>query len=519
MCPVRSNTPTMSTYTPQPGYNSYNAPSQQIIPPSVSASGTPPPPQAPPTTSCCETGIPVMTDPVSGQTVCSCQYDSAKVALQSYSRLSNAAALGSYPTYPSTDQNPYPSIGVDSSTLYSSLGSTYRLKNGTTPGDISAWGPGVPQPAAQYYANPYMDPSFAYRYNTGYDLTRRKNATRESTATLKAWLNEHKKNPYPTKGEKIMLAIITKMTLTQVSTWFANARRRLKKENKMTWEPKNRVDDEDALVSDDDSERGGKDLDGKLGVIDRNPDEHVIKDEWKDVNKMSPGDDGKPKIWSLADTAACKTPPPHGIPFQGNPAAGPPGWCVPPRSYPYPPYSGIFNTSDSRFPSAIVPPSAASLPPQSDGVPLPPFQEPLPTDTPPQTPPSLKPSSNPSQGNFNYSSSTSVASQQSGLLTVACESPAASSVCSYRPRSSGQQQPSGHDRHDYGAMYKGSTEKRRESQLMGIRTYPDANDDKQRLSGWRLAAFPDEIAKNSWSSLVLDHLDDMKRKKPVGCLY
>lgn len=71
---------------------------------------------------------------------------------------------------------------------------------------------------------------------------RRKNATRESTATLKAWLNEHKKNPYPTKGEKIMLAIITKMTLTQVSTWFANARRRLKKENKMTWEPKNKVD-------------------------------------------------------------------------------------------------------------------------------------------------------------------------------------------------------------------------------------------------------------------------------------
>ena len=45
---------------------------------------------------------------------------------------------------------------------------------------------------------------------------RRKNATRESTSTLKAWLYEHIKNPYPTKGEKIMLAIITKMTLTQV---------------------------------------------------------------------------------------------------------------------------------------------------------------------------------------------------------------------------------------------------------------------------------------------------------------
>ena len=67
---------------------------------------------------------------------------------------------------------------------------------------------------------------------------RRKNATRENTTTLKAWLYEHRKNPYPTKGEKIMLAIITKMTLTQVSTWFANARRRLKKENKMTWSPR-----------------------------------------------------------------------------------------------------------------------------------------------------------------------------------------------------------------------------------------------------------------------------------------
>uniref|UniRef100_A0A665UMW0 Homeobox domain-containing protein n=1 Tax=Echeneis naucrates TaxID=173247 RepID=A0A665UMW0_ECHNA len=77
------------------------------------------------------------------------------------------------------------------------------------------------------------------------DLAYRKNATRDATATLKAWLSDHRKNPYPTKGEKIMLAIITKMTLTQVSTWFANARRRLKKENKMTWMPRNRSEDEE----------------------------------------------------------------------------------------------------------------------------------------------------------------------------------------------------------------------------------------------------------------------------------
>ncbi|XP_051927895.1 iroquois-class homeodomain protein IRX-4b [Hippocampus zosterae] len=77
-----------------------------------------------------------------------------------------------------------------------------------------------------------------YGYSSAEGASRRKNATRETTGTLKAWLQEHQKNPYPTKGEKIMLAIITRMTLTQVSTWFANARRRLKKENKVTWSPR-----------------------------------------------------------------------------------------------------------------------------------------------------------------------------------------------------------------------------------------------------------------------------------------
>ena len=113
-------------------------------------------------------------------------------------------------------------------------------------------------------------PSFVSFSYGAMDLNgaRRKNATRESTSTLKAWLHEHIKNPYPTKGEKIMLAIITKMTLTQVSTWFANARRRLKKENKMTWSPKNRCDedDEDRMLDSDVEDKADDDdivLDGK----------------------------------------------------------------------------------------------------------------------------------------------------------------------------------------------------------------------------------------------------------------
>uniref|UniRef100_S4RBM7 Homeobox domain-containing protein n=1 Tax=Petromyzon marinus TaxID=7757 RepID=S4RBM7_PETMA len=122
-------------------------------------------------------------------------------------------------------------------------------------------------------SHPTLGP-VGYPYGAGgcgvADPAFRKNATRDATATLKAWLNEHRKNPYPTKGEKIMLAIITRMTLTQVSTWFANARRRLKKENKMTWVTKARSDDE--LEDDDNDGSGGKELGDSSERSDRDGD-------------------------------------------------------------------------------------------------------------------------------------------------------------------------------------------------------------------------------------------------------
>ncbi|CAH8641672.1 unnamed protein product [Schistosoma rodhaini] len=69
-------------------------------------------------------------------------------------------------------------------------------------------------------------------------LSMKKFTIRETTNLLKSWLNNHRYNPYPTKNEKIKLSLITHLSLTQISTWFANARRRLKKENQMTWIPK-----------------------------------------------------------------------------------------------------------------------------------------------------------------------------------------------------------------------------------------------------------------------------------------
>ncbi|XP_010786975.1 iroquois-class homeodomain protein IRX-1b isoform X1 [Notothenia coriiceps] len=149
-----------------------------------------------------------------------------------------------------------PYSGASDLALISQMGSQYELKDsqGSHPASLPVHAAQGFYPYGQY---PYGDPS------------RAKTATRETTSTLKAWLGEHQKNPYPTKGEKIMLAIITRMTLTQVSTWFANARRRLKKENKVTWGRS--AEDRDGRIFSSDNE---DDL-GKNGSDDEDEEEEI----------------------------------------------------------------------------------------------------------------------------------------------------------------------------------------------------------------------------------------------------
>lgn len=145
-----------------------------------------------------------------------------------------------------------------------SKGSQYELKDS----------PGVHPASFAAHTSPAFYPYGQFQYG---DPARPKNATRESTSTLKAWLNEHRKNPYPTKGEKIMLAIITKMTLTQVSTWFANARRRLKKENKVTWGSRSKEDEDGNLL-------------GSGDEAEKNEDEEEIDLESIDIDKIDDND-------------------------------------------------------------------------------------------------------------------------------------------------------------------------------------------------------------------------------------
>lgn len=76
----------------------------------------------------------------------------------------------------------------------------------------------------------------------------------------------------------------------QVSTWFANARRRLKKENKMTWSPRNRSEDgeEDGDKANDDGDHITKeDVDALDNILEdqsegKDADEEV-KDDDSDV--------------------------------------------------------------------------------------------------------------------------------------------------------------------------------------------------------------------------------------------
>ncbi|KAL2296907.1 hypothetical protein Nmel_014958 [Mimus melanotis] len=119
-------------------------------------------------------------------------------------------------------------------------------------------------------------------------------ATRESTGALKAWLARHPRNPYPSKGEKVMLAVVSRMSLTQVSTWFANARRRLKKENKASWATRSASDGED-------SEGEGVPL-GTVPIPSSSP----VQDGCGGSPEVRTGpgqgkQPQKPKIWSVAE--------------------------------------------------------------------------------------------------------------------------------------------------------------------------------------------------------------------------
>lgn len=134
----------------------------------------------------------------------------------------------------------------------------------------------------------------------------------------------------------------------------------------MTWEPKNKLDDEDVDVSDDDDKDrdDDKDDDQRLshfqhpGLDTGHPglgsSHHHQQDSGKSGIPIPPS---KPKIWSLADTAVAKTPPPVSSLLGGG---GPPGGSHAHPSHPSP------GGQTMPAPGSHLPPvtsAAAAIPP------------------------------------------------------------------------------------------------------------------------------------------------------------
>ncbi|XP_039198350.1 iroquois-class homeodomain protein IRX-5-like isoform X2 [Crotalus tigris] len=147
-------------------------------------------------------------------------------------------------------------------------------------------------------------------------------AWRESTGALRAWLGQHLQNPYPSKGEKILLAVLSQRSLSQVSTWFANARRRLKKENRLRSGPRllTASGEEEEEEEEEKGQAGGQQADSggspqapwggsRAGGPGRDPDPLASLDR-AEPERSPPG----PRLWSVAEPA------PHLVPGR------PPQW-------------------------------------------------------------------------------------------------------------------------------------------------------------------------------------------------
>lgn len=69
---------------------------------------------------------------------------------------------------------------------------------------------------------------------SGGKVRHKRQALQDMARPLKQWLYKHRDNPYPTKTEKILLALGSQMTLVQVSLTQASVRKK-KKRKKGGW--------------------------------------------------------------------------------------------------------------------------------------------------------------------------------------------------------------------------------------------------------------------------------------------
>ncbi|XP_054696408.1 iroquois-class homeodomain protein IRX-6 isoform X2 [Grus americana] len=181
---------------------------------------------ASPSTTCCEAAPrsgPDASSAPAAASLCCAPYESRLLAP---GRAELNAALGMYgaPYAAGQGYGNYLPYSAEPAALYTALNPQYEIKDGA--GTLHS---GIAQPAA-YYSYDHSLGQYQYdRYGT-VDFSgsaRRKNATRETTSTLKTWL------------------------------------RRLKKENKMTWSPKNKAGEERKEETPREEEEYGAESEGR----------------------------------------------------------------------------------------------------------------------------------------------------------------------------------------------------------------------------------------------------------------
>ncbi|KAK4544666.1 hypothetical protein LTR36_003915 [Oleoguttula mirabilis] len=64
-----------------------------------------------------------------------------------------------------------------------------------------------------------------YEYQHG-KARKRSNLPKQSTEIMKTWFDQNITNPYPSEEQKALFSNATGISMTQVSNWFINHRRR-----------------------------------------------------------------------------------------------------------------------------------------------------------------------------------------------------------------------------------------------------------------------------------------------------
>ncbi|KAF7196347.1 Homeobox protein TGIF1 [Pseudocercospora fuligena] len=83
---------------------------------------------------------------------------------------------------------------------------------------------GYPQHSYQSHAPAFFMPSH-YEYQHG-KARKRSNLPKQSTEIMKQWFDQNISNPYPSEEQKAIFSNATGISMTQVSNWFINHRRR-----------------------------------------------------------------------------------------------------------------------------------------------------------------------------------------------------------------------------------------------------------------------------------------------------